>query len=185
MLADESLQMLVGRGPIAARLFQLGKREQRIVGVRRERILHDHAAIISLGIRGRLRQRTAPEERVTVCGCPLGRCTQQRVHERTTCCAIALAHEPARAPEDRVGGRKRSRVARVSLCVGPVSERAECHDGGKNDSWEAMHRRGGWSLRSGRATYSAPAQGQHERGEQLLVRGELRFLECGIGREES
>jgi len=143
MLADESLKMLVCRGPIAARLFQLGKREQRIVGVRRERILHDHAAIISLGIRGRLCQGAAPEERVTVCGRPFGRCTQQRVHERATRCAIALAHEPARAPEDGVGGGKWSGVARVSLCVGPVSERAQCHDREKNDSWKAMHRRGG------------------------------------------
>ena len=141
MLANESLKMLVCRGPIAARLFQLGKREQCIVRVRREWVLDDHAAVISLGIRGRLRQRAAPEERVTVCSRPFGRCTQQRVHEGATRRALPLAHEPARALEDGVGGRKRSGGACVSLCVGSVRERTQRHDCGKNDSWKAMHRR--------------------------------------------
>jgi len=139
MLADESLQMLIRRGPIAACLFQFGEREERIVGVRRERILDDHATIVSLGIRCGLRQRTAPEERVTVCRRSLGRRAQQRVYERATRWTVPLAHEPARAPEDRVGGGERGGAAVASLCVGPVREYTQRHDGGKSDSWKAMH----------------------------------------------
>jgi len=76
MLANEALEMLVCRGAIATCLFQLGERQQCIVGVGRERILDDHAAIVSLRIRRGLRQRAAPEERVTVRRRPLGRRSQ-------------------------------------------------------------------------------------------------------------
>ena len=66
MLMYESLQMLVRRSTIAARLLQLGERQERIVGVGRQRILDDHAAIVPLRIRGSLSQRAAPEQGVTV-----------------------------------------------------------------------------------------------------------------------
>jgi hypothetical protein len=45
MLAHESLQMLVRRRTIATCLFELGQREQGVVCIGRERVLHDHAPI--------------------------------------------------------------------------------------------------------------------------------------------
>jgi hypothetical protein len=57
VLAHESLQMLIRRGAIATRLFELGDRQQGIVGVSRERILHDDAPVVAFGLGGRLRER--------------------------------------------------------------------------------------------------------------------------------
>ena len=61
MLADESLQMLIRRGAIAARLFELGERQQGIVRVSRERVLHDDAPVVAFGLGGRFREGPAPE----------------------------------------------------------------------------------------------------------------------------
>ena len=134
MFPDETLEVLIGRGTVAARLFQLGEREERIVGVWRERILDDHAAIVSLGIRSGFRQRAAPEQRVTVCRCPLRRRAQQRVDDGTTARTLPLADEPPRATEDRVGGRERRGRTGTSLRTGWMRQRAERHDGGKEES---------------------------------------------------
>src|SRR4029079_3132879 len=109
MLTDESLQVLIGRGAIAARLLQLGEREECVVGVWRERILDDHAAIVSLGIRGPFRQRAAPEQRITVGRCSLRCRSQQRIHDGTTARTVPLTYEPACPAEDRVGGGDRWR----------------------------------------------------------------------------
>ena len=66
MLPHEPLQMLVRRRAIAARLFELGQREQRVIRIWRERVLHDHAPVIALRIGRRLRESTAPVQRIAV-----------------------------------------------------------------------------------------------------------------------
>jgi hypothetical protein len=66
MLAHEPLEMLERRRAIAARLFQLGERQERIVGIGRQRIFDDHSAIVAFSVCRSLGQRAAPEQRVAI-----------------------------------------------------------------------------------------------------------------------
>ena len=106
MLPHEALQMLIRRGPITARLFELGEREQCVVGIWRQRVLHDHLPIVAFRIGGGLRQRATPEERVAVCPCPFLCRAQHRVDKRAARCAVTIGDEPACALEDGIRGRQ-------------------------------------------------------------------------------
>jgi len=118
MLLHVPLQMLQGARTIAASLFQLRDREQRVIRVVRQWILDDDAAIIALGLRSRRRQRAVPVEGVAVRRSGGIRCAKQRIDERTTGDAVPFRHQPARAPEERVRRRTRRRARDTEGTVG-------------------------------------------------------------------
>jgi hypothetical protein len=71
VFADETLQMLVRCRTITACLFELGERQQCVVGVRRQGVLDDDATVVTLGIGCRLGERAMPEQCITVRWRPL------------------------------------------------------------------------------------------------------------------
>jgi hypothetical protein len=94
---------------VAARLLELGDREQGIISVVGQRIFDDHPPVVTLGLRRGERHHAVPVQAVTIGGRERIRCTQQGVHERATSHAIALAHETARVTKERIVRRPQLR----------------------------------------------------------------------------
>jgi hypothetical protein len=141
VLTHESLQMLVRRRAVAARLFQLGQREQRVVRVRRQCVFHDYASVIALCIGRRLREGATPVERIAVGRRPFGSRTQHRVDERATGRAVSFAHQSARAVEDGIAGRKRWTRRRASvLRTARDGERCDGDEREQGGTGETLHR---------------------------------------------
>ena len=186
MLPHEPLQMLIRRGAIATRLFELGEREERVVGVWRQRVLHDHAPVIALRDGRRLRERATPEECVAERRRALGGHPQHRVDDRATSGAVTLAHQSPSALVDGIGRGPRRTCRRVGALRGAGGGEARGRDEREDDGADETVHRGGKmdERRSGRAARRLTAEREYERREQLLGGGETRVLEGRVGGEE-
>jgi hypothetical protein len=100
MLLHVPLQVHQCSGTITACLLELRDREQRVVGIERQWIFHDHAAIVPLRFGGGGRERPVPIEGIAVGWRRLIGGAQQRIHERASSHAISFCHKPARPTKE-------------------------------------------------------------------------------------
>jgi hypothetical protein len=100
MLAYETLKMLERAGTIAACLLELRHREEGIVGIGGEWILHDDPAIVALRIGRRLRERTSPVQGIAVTVTALLLAGKERIHERPPSDPVSFAHQASCTMEE-------------------------------------------------------------------------------------
>lgn len=109
MLANEALQMLERAGAIPASLLQLRHREERIVCIGGEWILHDDAAIVAFRICRRFGEGPSPVQGLPVAGTSFLLSGKECIHERAPDGPVAFTDQASRTPEQRIvcggGGR--------------------------------------------------------------------------------
>src|SRR5688500_6057129 len=89
--------------PIAARKLELCEAQQRVLGLRRERIIHHDVSVITLRVGGVGRERGAPVERLRINRGSGGRRANYRIDECSPPGAVTIAGHLLGAREGSLG----------------------------------------------------------------------------------